>query len=77
MNQSTQFLCFCAFFISEMITMFGIYIGAQLRNFHIINIGMGVAVIGLISYTAAAAAIEMNGQDKEAKDGSESRISEG
>ena len=69
MNRSTQFLCFCAFFISEMITMFGIYIGAQLHNFHIINIGMGVAVIGLISYTAAAAAIEIDGKEKERENG--------
>ena len=69
MNHSTQFLCFCAFFISEMITMFGIYIGAQLRNFHIINIGMGVAIIGLISYTAAAAAIEIGGKEKERENG--------
>ena len=77
MNHSTQFLCFCAFFISEMITMFGIYIGGQMRNFRVIEIGMATAAIALISYTAAAAAIEMNGQDKETKDGSESRISEG
>lgn len=69
MNHSTQFLCFCAFFISEMITMFGIYIGAQLRNFHIIDIGMAVAVIGLISYTAAAAAIEIDGKEKERENG--------
>lgn len=77
MNHSTQFLSFCGFFICEMIIMFGIYIGGQMRNFRVIEIGMAVAAIALISYTAAAAAMEMNGQDKEAKDGSESRISEG
>ncbi len=77
MNHSAQFLSFCGFFICEMIILLGIYIGGQMRNFRVIEIGMATAAIALISYTAAAAAIEMNGQDKEAKDGSESRISEG
>lgn len=69
MNHSTQFLSFCGFFICEMIILLGIYIGGQMRNFRVIEIGMATAAIALIGYTAAAAAIEIDGKEKERENG--------
>lgn len=69
MNHSAQFLSFCGFFICEMIILLGIYIGGQMRNFRVIEIGMATAAIALISYTAAAAAIEIDGKEKERENG--------
>lgn len=77
MNQSTQFFNFCAFFVSEMIVMFGTYIGAQMRHFFVVEVGIVAAVVALIGYTAATAAIEMNRQDKENGHGGQSGQCEG
>lgn len=70
-------LRFCAFVIAEVVCSFGIYAGAMMHHFRIVEIGIAAAVIALISYTAAEAACEMNRTDKETENGGTSRLSEG
>lgn len=68
-------LRFCAFMITELVCGFGIYAGAMMRHFRVVEIGIAAAVIALISYTAAEACVVMTALDKEAKDGGTSGLS--
>lgn len=68
-------LRFCAFVIAELICIVGIYAGAMMHHFRIVEVGIAAAVIALISYTAAEACVVMTALDKEAKDGGTSGLS--
>ena len=70
-------LRFCAFVIAEVVCGLGIYAGAMMHHFRIVEVGIAAAVIAMISYTAAEACVLMAAMDKEAEDGSTSRLSEG
>lgn len=68
-------LRFCAFVIAEVVCGLGIYAGAMMHHFRIVEVGIAAAVIALISYTAAEACVVMTALDKEAKDGGTSGLS--
>ena len=59
-------LRFSAFCIAEAVCGLGIYAGAVMHHFMIVEIGIAAAVIALISYTAAEACVIMAAIDKEA-----------
>ena len=61
-------LRFCAFVIAEVVCGLGIYAGAMMHHFRIVEVGIAAAVIALISYTAAEACVIMAALDKEEKD---------
>ena len=60
-------LRFSAFCIAELVCGLGIYAGAMMHHFRIVEVGIAAAVIALISYTAAEACVVMTALDKEAK----------
>jgi len=68
-------LHFCAFVTAEVVCGLGIYAGAMMHHFRIVEVGIVAAVIALISYTAAEACVIMAALDKEAKDGGTSGLS--
>lgn len=70
-------LRFCAFVITELVCGLGIYAGAVMHHFRIVEIGIAAAVIAMISYTAAEACVLMAAMDKEAEDGGTSGQCEG
>lgn len=70
-------LRFCAFVTAEVVCGLGIYAGAMMHHFRIVEVGIVAAVIALISYTAAEACVIMAALDKEAKDGGTSGKCEG
>jgi len=70
-------LRFCAFVIAETVCGLGIYAGAMMHHFRIVEVGIVAAVIALISYTAAEACVIMAALNKEAKDGGTSGQCEG
>lgn len=61
-------LRFSAFCIAELVCGLGIYAGAMMHHFRVVEIGIAAAVIALISYTAAEACVLMAAMDKEEKD---------
>lgn len=61
-------LRFCAFVIAEVVCGLGIYAGAMMHHFRIVEVGIAAAVIALIGYTAAEACVIMAALDKEEKD---------
>ena len=63
-------LRFSAFCIAELVCGLGIYAGAVMHHFRIVEVGIAAAVIAMISYTAAEACVLMAAMDKEAEDGS-------
>lgn len=66
-------LKFCAFVITQIICISGIYAGAMMRQWRVIDIAVACAVIALISYTAAEAAVEMDKHGKEKAEDGQSR----